>query len=86
MHRLGALLAALSLVGGCSTSEVRLAHSVELVPATESIPEEQLLDVNVVQFDPGVPEGEVEKDVAEEFEDPILKILYIFAITCVCLV
>ena len=66
MHRLGALLAALSLVGGCSTSEVRLAHSVELVPATESIPEEQLLDVNVVQFDPGVPEGEVEKDVAEE--------------------
>jgi hypothetical protein len=66
MRQLGVLFVALAFVAGCTTSEVRLAHSVALVPATESIAETELLDVSVVQFDPGVPEGEVEKDVAEE--------------------
>ena len=66
MRRLGLYVVVLGFLAGCTQSEVRLAHSVALVPATESIPEDQLLDVNVVLFDPGVPEGEVEKDVAEE--------------------
>ena len=66
MRRLGILILTLGLATGCSTSEVLVAHSVALVPATEAIPEEQLLDVSVVQFNPGVPEGEVDPDVAEE--------------------
>src|SRR5690606_19672399 len=32
----------------------------------ESIPEPQLLDVGVALFDPGVPSGEIDKDVLEE--------------------
>jgi hypothetical protein len=67
MRQLGVLsLLLLVLLAGCTTSEVRVAHSIALVPATETIPEEQLLDVGVVLFDPGVPEGEVDKEVAEE--------------------
>jgi hypothetical protein len=66
MRQLGVLSLLLVLLAGCTTSEVRVAHSIALVPATETIPEEQLLDVGVVLFDPGVPEGEVDKEVAEE--------------------
>ncbi|HEX6993764.1 MAG TPA: hypothetical protein VF339_06410 [Gammaproteobacteria bacterium] len=43
-----------------------IAHAVDLVQPTEVIPEDQLLDVGVVVFDPGVPEGEIPKDVLEE--------------------
>jgi hypothetical protein len=53
-------------LSGCTTSEVVVAHTVPLVPAQETIPEDQLLDVGVVVFDPGVPEGEIDKDVLEE--------------------
>ncbi len=66
MPRIGVLLIGTVMLAGCSTSEVRVAHSVALVPATETIPEEQLLDVSVVLFDPGVPDGEIDKDVLEE--------------------
>jgi len=66
MRRLGVLLLGIALIAGCSSSEIRIAHSVALVPSTETIPEEQLLDVSVVLFDPGVPEGEIDKEVLEE--------------------
>ena len=66
MRRIGILLLGAALLAGCSTSEVRVAHSVALVPETETIPEAQLLDVAVVLFDPGVPSGEIDKDVLEE--------------------
>lgn len=66
MRRLGILVLTLGLATGCSTSEVLVAHSISLVPATEAIPEDQLLDIGIVQFNPGVPEGEVDRDVAEE--------------------
>ncbi len=66
MRRIGILLLGATLLAGCSTSEVRVAHSVALVPETETIPEAQLLDVAVVLFDPGVPAGEIDKDVLEE--------------------
>jgi hypothetical protein len=66
MRRIGILLLGAAILAGCNSSEVRIAHSVALVPATETIPEEQLLDVAVVLFDPGVPEGEIDKDVLEE--------------------
>ena len=66
MRRIGILFSAVFLLAGCSSSEIRVAHTVGLVPATETIPEEQLLDVSVVLLDPGVPEGEIDKDVLEE--------------------
>ena len=66
MRRIGILLLGVVFLTGCSTSEVRVAHSVALVPETETIPEEQLLDVAVALFDPGVPEGEIDKEVLEE--------------------
>ena len=58
-------VAALAL-GGCSTSEVRIAHSVPLVAAAESYSEPELLDIGVVVFDSGVPDGELDREVIEE--------------------
>jgi len=66
MRRFGILILVFGFTAGCSTSEVLIAHSIALVPATEAIPEEQLLDISIVQFNPGVPEGEVDREVAEE--------------------
>jgi len=57
---------ALSAMAACSSTEVMIAHSVDLVAPAEVVPEEHLLDVGVVVFDPGVPEGEIPKDVLEE--------------------
>jgi hypothetical protein len=51
---------------GCATSEVFVAHSVPLQSSVEPIPEAQLLDVGITVFDPGVPEGEIDKDLLEE--------------------
>jgi hypothetical protein len=61
-----ALAATLALLAGCSSSEVKLAHAVQLVPAAEAVPEDQLLDIGVKVFDPGVPDGEIDKEVLEE--------------------
>jgi len=59
-------IAAICGTAACTSTEVMIAHSVALVEPAEDIPEEQLLDVGVVVFDPGVPEGEIPKDVLEE--------------------
>jgi hypothetical protein len=53
-------------LAACTSTEVMIAHSVDLVPAQQAIAEEHLLDVGVTLFDPGVPEGEIDKDVLEE--------------------
>lgn len=66
MRQTGLLLFAVIFIAGCSSSDIRVAHTVGLVPATETIPEEELLDVSVVLFNPGVPEGEIDKEVLEE--------------------
>jgi hypothetical protein len=66
MRHLAFIVVSLGLLAGCTTSEVRVAHSVPLAEATQTIPETQLLDIGVVQFDPGVPEGEVDREIAEE--------------------
>ena len=68
MFRLGSLLLVVAAVAltGCSTSEVRVAHAISLVPAAASVPEDELLDVGVRVFDPGVPEGEIQEEVLEE--------------------
>jgi hypothetical protein len=63
------LILGVGALSGCTTSEVLVAHAVDLVPAQETIPEEQLLDVGVLTFDPGVPEGEIDEKVAEELLD-----------------
>jgi hypothetical protein len=60
-----AFVAGLSLIAGCTSTEVLVAHSVPLEKSTSEIAEAQLLDVGVAVFDSGVPEGEVDKDVLE---------------------
>jgi hypothetical protein len=60
-----AFVAGLSLIAGCTSTEVLVAHSVPLEKSTSDIAEAQLLDVGVAVFDSGVPEGEVDKDVLE---------------------
>lgn len=67
MRQLGILsIAALCWVAGCTSTEVMVAHSVDLVASSNPVPESELLDVGVVVFDPGVPEGEIPKEVLEE--------------------
>jgi hypothetical protein len=53
-------------LAGCSSSEVVVAHNVPLTTAKEPVAEAELLDVGIVLFDSGVPEGEVDKEVLEE--------------------
>ena len=69
MRRIGLLLAAawsLAVLAGCSSTEVLMAHTVPLERATAEIPENELLDVAVVAFDPGVPDGQIDPAVLEE--------------------
>lgn len=65
MYRLCILLVS-ALSAGCSTSEVLLAHRVDLVEAGETVAEAELLDVGIVVFDPDVPEGEIDHDTREK--------------------
>lgn len=67
MFRLSAVIACAGLaLSGCTSTEVLVAHSVPLEKSTQAIPEPELLDVGVNVFDPGVPEGEIEREVQEE--------------------
>jgi hypothetical protein len=53
-------------LAGCSTSEIVVPHTVRLVSPASPYPEAQLLDVGVVLFDAGVPQGEIDRDLLEE--------------------
>jgi hypothetical protein len=66
MRRLAVVLIGAWWLAACSSSEIVVAHSVPLSKATETVAEEDLLDVGIVLFDSGVPEGEVPKEVLEE--------------------
>ena len=68
MRRLGfgLLLTASWWIAACTSSEIVVAHSVPLSTASQDIAEDELLDVGIVLFDSGVPEGEVPKEVVEE--------------------
>jgi hypothetical protein len=57
---------ALSALCGCSSSEVIVAHKVDLVEPASPPDEATLLDVGIVVFDPGVPEGEIDKETLEK--------------------
>lgn len=67
MRRLASLLVLplIALSSACSTSQVLLPHRTELTKPTEPVRENLLLDVAIEVFDPGVPEGELEKEVKE---------------------
>ena len=65
MRRLFVLLLAGFWLAGCSSSEVVVAHNVPLATAAATVDEAELLDVGIVLFDSGVPEGEVDKEVLE---------------------
>lgn len=60
------LIGVAAALGGCTSTEVLLAHSVPLESAQKSIPAPQLLDVGVKVFDPGVPTGKVSADEREK--------------------
>ena len=66
MRRLALLLIGSWWLAACTSSEVVVAHSVPLSTAKETIAEEELLDVGIVLFDSGVPEGEVSKETLEK--------------------
>lgn len=66
MRGLAIFVLGAGVLAGCSSNQVLLPHSVALVAATETVAEDELLDVAVVVFDPGVPDGEIEKEVLEE--------------------
>lgn len=66
MRRLVLLLIGSWWIAACTSSEVVVAHSVPLSTAAKEIAEDELLDVGIVLFDSGVPEGEVPKEVVEE--------------------
>lgn len=52
------LLASLALLaGGCVVHETRPLPQLQATQATQQIPDEQLLDVGIRLFDPGIPEG-----------------------------
>lgn len=59
-------IAILAGLAACSSSEVIVAHSVGLVPSEQEIAEAALLDVSVELFDPGVPAGEIDRELLEE--------------------
>ena len=69
MKRVGIFILSVGLLVGCSSNQVLLPHSVGLVAETETVPEDELLDVGVVVFDAGVPEGEIEREILEELLD-----------------
>ena len=61
----GFVAVAVLALAACSSHEVRHAHTVGLVTATEEIPENTLLDVAIVEFNPGIAAEQ------EEVEDGV---------------
>lgn len=56
-----------AMLCACTTQEVVVAHSVPLnTTAVGTYPEAELLDVGIVIFEAGVPQGEIDKQVLEE--------------------
>lgn len=57
MIRAALSCAALLLMGGCVVQEIRPAPRINATQADRGIPGDELLDVGVLAFDPGVPAG-----------------------------
>ena len=60
--RLAALAAAVAILSGCAASRTITYDTVEMVRAESEVRPEALLDVGILLFDPGVPEGQEEPD------------------------
>ncbi|HEX6998343.1 MAG TPA: hypothetical protein VF322_09365 [Gammaproteobacteria bacterium] len=60
----------LGALAGCTSSQVLVPHRIPLVAAPQTAgqatQEEQLIDVAIVVFDPGVPEGDIGKEQLEK--------------------
>ncbi len=57
MKRIALSIALLPIgLAGCSVNEVVTAEETELVVAEEPVAESLLLDIGIIQFDPGIPE------------------------------
>ena len=65
MLRVGFVVTTAVVLLGCSSHEVRQAHTVSLATSGETIPENRLLDVAILEFDPGF------EDEEEALEDGI---------------
>jgi hypothetical protein len=61
LPRLAALLVAAGLLGGCVVNETRPLAKLDAIQAKEQIPEAELLDVGIRDFDAGIP-AEIAKD------------------------
>ncbi|MCX7052030.1 MAG: hypothetical protein NTV91_09515, partial [Proteobacteria bacterium] len=59
--RLAALLVAAGLLGGCVVNETRPLAKLDAIQAKEQIPEAELLDVGIREFDAGIP-AEIAED------------------------
>ncbi|WP_323846914.1 hypothetical protein [Microbulbifer magnicolonia] len=62
LFRRGLLLLLFLAIGACTTTEVRTTAFTPLTVEDANIPEERLLDVGIVQFDPGLDTAEVDED------------------------
>ncbi|SDJ70846.1 hypothetical protein [Microbulbifer yueqingensis] len=58
----GLLITVLLMLGACATTEVRTTAFTPLTVEDSTIPEQRLLDVGVVQFDPGLETTEVSEE------------------------
>ena len=63
LPRLAALMVAVGLLGGCVVNEIRPLAKLDAVQAKEQIPEAELLDVGIREFDAGIP-----ADIADDEE------------------
>lgn len=70
------LISAITMLYGCSTSEVLIPYTVKLSTAQVPADESNSLDVAVVLFDPGVPDGEIDAKELEKLatEDVFVQI------------
>ena len=55
LPQFAALLVAVGLLGGCVVNETRPLAKLEAVQAKEQIPEAELLDIGIREFDAGIP-------------------------------
>ncbi len=51
---------ALLVLTGCVSQQVIRANATPAIQAQEELPDAQLLDVGIAEFDPGIPENEAE--------------------------
>ncbi|HHQ14066.1 MAG TPA: hypothetical protein ENK16_03470 [Chromatiales bacterium] len=62
LWRVAGLVLAVLVLGGCAASRTVQYETVEMQRAETEVPVEALLDVGILLFDPGVPEGQEEPE------------------------